>query len=584
MATKDKLVSLEVLKATTQADVNDLKSAVNEHSDIITNNLMGIDVQDNLYPGSADWSGDWTQSVANSFSPDGTTIDGYPALKGTSAWRSIKKDIPVESGKTYTFQVWVKAASAGDLRIYLDSSTNPATTSPVSKQYTGTPNNTWRKLELTFSCTASGNVAPCIINANGGDFYLARYVLVEGDTVFSLADEIDNNNQNISALYTGVNANKNTLEAYIYGVDSTFTLTPGSNHYTISYPFKTGMIFDISLTISGTTSDSGQKNVQILDDTGVVKTYYNSLTEKYHVARDATFIKFMLNSTGTWTGLNAVITVKRLGTFINGKYPSFTLYKDGTGDFTSLVDAINEAEKYNGSTLYIGPGTWNVLEELGDAYLAAVSSSESTWGLVLKNNIHVICSNQTVFIANYTGSNSNVRQYLSVFNAGPNGFTLENARIVSSNIRYCIHDDRGSDSDAYFNHYINCNLYHDNSGNTVFGGWQCIGGGFGKNGTITIEHCVFDGLNQYTENTLGGIVSYHNAYSSGAKNKLIVKDSYFGHRTTVRFSWYGTSTDISEAYIIGNNLGYAIDHSAENESATVQNTSVIEWNNVVRNT
>lgn len=563
-------------------DESDLKSASDTKSTIISTNLMGVDVQQNLYPGSADWSGVWTQSVADSFLPDGTTINGYPAVKGTSAWRSIKKSIPVEAGKTYTFQVYVKAADARDFRVYLDAASNPATVVPTSMQFTGTANNTWRKIELTFSCSASGNIEPCIISAYGGDFYIARYVLVEGNKVFSLADEISNNNQNIESINTEVNASKNTLDEYIYGVDSTFTLTPTSSQYAIHYPIKVGMAFDISIVISGTTSDGGQKNVQLLDDTGVVETYYNSLTKTYKVTRDATFFKFILNNVGTWTGLNAVITVKRSGTMVNGEFPSFTLYKDGTGNFTSLVEAIETTEKYNGATLYIGPGTWDVLAELGDDYLAAVSSSESTWGLVLKNNIHVICSNQTVFTANYTGNNSNVRTYLSVFNAGPNGFTLENARIISSNIRYCVHDDRGSNSDAYNNRYINCNMYHDNSGNTVFGGWQCIGGGFGKNGTITIEHCVFDGLNQYGSDTLGGIISYHNSYSSGAKSKLIVKDCYFGHRTTVRVSWYGSSTEISEAYIIGNNLGYAIDHSAENESATVQNTSVTEWNNIVR--
>lgn len=58
MATKDKLVSLEVLKATTQADVNDLKSAITEHTlnlfDIYLLNVAdGITVSDNVMSGTA---------------------------------------------------------------------------------------------------------------------------------------------------------------------------------------------------------------------------------------------------------------------------------------------------------------------------------------------------------------------------------------------------------------------------------------------------------------------------------------------------------------------------------------------------
>ena len=53
---------------------------------------------------------------------------------------------------------------------------------------------------------------------------------------------------------------------------------------------------------------------------------------------------------------------------------------------------------------------------------------------------------------------------------------------------------------------------------------------------------------------------------------------------TLRFSWYGTSTDITIVKATGNNLGSAIQFVAETSDGTSPNENVelYEWNNIIR--
>lgn len=247
--------------------------------------------------------------------------------------------------------------------------------------------------------------------------------------------------------------------------------------------------------------------------------------------------------------------------------------KDGSGDFTRLVDAIEEAEKYMGSIVYVGNGTWDIIEELGNEYIENVSYSKR--GVYLKNRIHLIFATDSKVTCHYTGDNATVKTWLSAFNAGKYGFTIENATIESSNCRYCVHDERGKDTDAYINKYINCNMTHDN---TNGGMNQCIGGGLGTNGYIVIDGCTFENLRGLTGQNS---VSYHNTAGSG-KSHVEVKNCYFKGNYALRFSWYGNSTEKSTMLACGNSFGVAIKHVAETDTAPYRNTELIEWNNTIR--
>lgn len=258
---------------------------------------------------------------------------------------------------------------------------------------------------------------------------------------------------------------------------------------------------------------------------------------------------------------------------INSEPKVYRVEKDGSGDFTKLCDAINEAVRYMDSVVYVGAGTWDIIDELGSEYVESVSITQR--GLYLKNRVRVICSSNSLITCNYTGSRADTISWLSAFNAGPLGFTLENATIESSNCRYAIHDERDQDADEYNNYYINCKIKHDNTD----GGYnQCIGGGLGLNGHVIIDGCIFEN----PARTNYQIVYYHNSTGSG-KSFVEVKGSYFKGTNTLGFQWYGSSpaTQKSTLFAHGNSLGSAIQHTGAS-GATVENTEVISFNNEIR--
>ena len=231
--------------------------------------------------------------------------------------------------------------------------------------------------------------------------------------------------------------------------------------------------------------------------------------------------------------------------------------KDGSGDFDSLVDAIIAAVQYKNSVVYVGAGTWDIISEYGDEI---ETMNQNKRGLYLKNGIHVICSPKSKIVANYTGTNDTVREWFSVFNAGENGFTLENATIESSNIRYTIHDERDSADDFYINKYINCNMKHTNGFYA-----PCIGGGLGLNGYIIIKDCIFSG--QVVDYPVY-LVSYHNSAdgawddseSKGAKSFIDIDGNYFNDTGSIRLLNMGKSTEMTKVIAHGNSLGSAIQH------------------------
>lgn len=272
-----------------------------------------------------------------------------------------------------------------------------------------------------------------------------------------------------------------------------------------------------------------------------------------------------------------------------------TIYVDKTKSYTyhSLTEAIMDACNYKNVTVYVYRGTYDIIEEFkeyyGDDFFDNFISS-SPKGIYLYNGVKVIFSSDAEVTCNYEGTNSNVMALFSPFNYGASGgvgFTLENLTLKAKNCRYCIHDEAGSNDLIYKNVYRNCNLYLDNSMNTAWRFHQCIGGGVGVNAEIIIENCIFESEyeNSIDNINLAGIVSYHNSASQYAKNRIVIKDSYFKGYGTARISWYGQSQKISEAIISGNSFGSAIQYRQETSdgSSPYQNFELYDFNNEIRN-
>lgn len=257
---------------------------------------------------------------------------------------------------------------------------------------------------------------------------------------------------------------------------------------------------------------------------------------------------------------------------------TFTVKKDGTGDFTSFIEAVNEACKFMDSVVYVGPGEWNVIDEFGETYMNAVSSNNATWGLVLKNRVHLIGTAKTVIKAvnNSESTNfENIKTYFSVFNAGEKGFTLENINIEDENVRYSVHDDRGgSGPEPYTNKYIRCSMIHKNGKYS-----DCIGAGLGENQTVEIRGCYFEG-------DLGRsrLVYWHgnnNSQVTDALGKITVCDNYFAQDGTFMLTKYGQSNTDTVAYVSGNSFGTAPSVNS-GSVAPYDNMRIVAWNNEIR--
>lgn len=258
----------------------------------------------------------------------------------------------------------------------------------------------------------------------------------------------------------------------------------------------------------------------------------------------------------------------------------YQVKKGGGGDYSSLLECVLEATKYMDSKIYVDAGEYDLISEFEDHYGAdffANYTASSVKGIILKNRVHIVFSTKAKVVCNYLGENDVVMQEFSPFNAGQYGFTLENLNLSAYHCRYCVHDERGTSTDAYCNIYINCNMYLDNR-NSSWKPNQCIGGGLGVNGTIRILDSIFE-----SEDTgvTAGIVSYHNSAGANAQSTVEFVNCYCKGIGTFRLSWYGTSTLITRAMVCGCSLGSAIINSSE-AGANNNNTEIIEWNNVIR--
>lgn len=268
-------------------------------------------------------------------------------------------------------------------------------------------------------------------------------------------------------------------------------------------------------------------------------------------------------------------SLKEIEKKINNVY---VVDKNGLGTHTSLSACILIACENMDSVIYVNRGTYDIITEFTELY------GDDFWnnpypneGLILKNRVHLIFSSDSEVVFNYDGSNEWVRDNFSIFNSGEYGFTIENATLKNYNGRYCVHDERWDKTDRYENKYINCRMFSQRNVNNGFG--HCIGGGLGLNGSILIDHCVFENADL----TFKTLVTYHNSPSSDAKSTITVKDSYFKGEGTFGTHWFGASTKITPSFVCGNSFGSLPYTKQENSDYNNVNVELIAWNNEIRN-
>lgn len=278
---------------------------------------------------------------------------------------------------------------------------------------------------------------------------------------------------------------------------------------------------------------------------------------------------------GPWTKIG------RRKIFVS-KTNSSAVVKYGNGPtYTSLLEALIDATSDFDNIVYVYPGEYDLIKEyedyFGSDFFTAYDSSEHEFskGLVLKNRVTVVFAKGAKVTCMYDGSDRTLSNSFSPFNSGNFGFTLIGAEVHDQNVRYSMHDERAESYDIYVNHYAGCHFYHDKGTGNGYG--QTLGGGLGINGLVSIEDCMFR-----SEGDTGNIVSYHNSHSGyghNAESFVSIKDSIIDG--SVRFSWYGNSTNISKMIVTNCRLLSEPITSRENVDFDFQNVKLYAWNNAI---
>ena len=259
--------------------------------------------------------------------------------------------------------------------------------------------------------------------------------------------------------------------------------------------------------------------------------------------------------------------------------------KDGSGDFSTIREAIDYANEYEGTTIRILPGSYNLVTEYGDAYLDSLSESNPDYGMYLGNGVKIICSPRANIYFDYDGDNEWVVRNFSPFNTGNKiGYEVVGMRITARNCRYIMHDDPLWPDKMNFSHNIWRDCYFEIFPSPQVASWpnhQIIGGGFGYNTLIEIDSCIFNahysGVDYYSS------LSYHNDVSGqvSARSRLTVKNCYFASGNRLILEGYGASTEKSDVVICGNSFGNA-NTDIVYSSANADNMMVYQFNNQSR--
>lgn len=288
-------------------------------------------------------------------------------------------------------------------------------------------------------------------------------------------------------------------------------------------------------------------------------------------------ILFKNDSISDWTGLTNTFCYLEIE-----KSDKRHVYTIGQND--NVAQVLTEAMQYRGSVVYIEPYEHDCITEwqafYGNNYFTNMSSGE---GLGLTNDIHIIGRSGHKLKCWYTGSNDYVMEHFSLFNNphGGSGYTLENVCIDTKKIRYCVHDERGSDTVPYKVRFKHCVMSQDQTGSTWDNSRACIGGGVGMSADIVVEDCIF---NTVTSSAHLDSLAYHNSDANGAaanaQSSIVIKNCYCAGTSTIQLMHHGASTRKTPVLVADCSMGSPME-IISNTGGT-DNFEICQINNIVR--
>jgi len=282
------------------------------------------------------------------------------------------------------------------------------------------------------------------------------------------------------------------------------------------------------------------------------------------------------------TAYDTTLTVKVKSANLNNPARTIVVAKDGTGDYTKLKDAVEDAITTYGTTVIVKPGTYDLVAEYGKSYLDSLTDGD--FGLMLGNGIVLKFAPNAYVTFNYDGTNGWITQNFSPFNTGNDlGFTIDGMHCTAKYCRYILHDDPrpGVKTRYSYNVIKNCYLEMQPSLNhTDWVNHQIIGGGLSDSTEILIENNIFNDV--FTVSDYGS-VSYHNSTSGSAsyESRIIVKDNYFADGNRLIFEGHGDATEKTKIIVTNNCFKDAAQDIICNPG-TPDNMALYSWNNASR--
>ena len=248
--------------------------------------------------------------------------------------------------------------------------------------------------------------------------------------------------------------------------------------------------------------------------------------------------------------------------------------------YTTLRSAIAAAVQKNGSHVKVYPGTYDLTQEF-----ATEIANHTAYGIELGNDVYVEFMAGSYVTAIFDDSDSWFYfNFQPFYSAGNSSFTLDGLNIKAQNTRYCVHDEHGGQG-VYHHTYKNCIMHYTNTYSSPYY-VQCIGGGLGQNGYISIEGGMYtsEPTYAYSGQTIDSStqpITYHNGNNANALSKIFIKDVYLTGKGHFRFGDYGPSTNKTPVLITGCRMGMPTTHAFENQEFSVVNFEITEWNNDV---
>lgn len=236
----------------------------------------------------------------------------------------------------------------------------------------------------------------------------------------------------------------------------------------------------------------------------------------------------------------------------------YTVRKDGTGDFRTLVEAVKAVgtgTKEKPKTIYIYSGEYDILQELGgDNFLNTVKTVNSErQGIEVPDYVNIVGVGDVRLKMDVPDSKTTreTSTRISVLNVWRHN-TIKNIKITVRNTRYAVHDETNNQYSNNDMKYIDCYFEHLGNKAGVWNSTQAYAAGMGSGGSYLFENCTFKST------TLP--FSMHDNFNVESNRVKISKCTFItgSGEESIRFGSYGTGTKKSIVTIENCNIDKSV--------------------------